>query len=297
MAFRIGIEAAREAIHLTCQVLWDVLSPLYMKPPTESEWRDIAAGFWHQWQFPKFLGAVDGKNVNIKRPKKCGSLYFNYKGTYSIVLMAVVESRYQFRLIDVGAPVRLSDGGIFKDSPIGKRLEKGKMNLPRAAQLPGSATTLPHVFIGDEAFQLRPDFMRPLPGSRTSNEEVIFNYRLSRARRCAENAFGILASRWKIYGRTIHLQPSNADSVVKETCILHNVLSGMSASESEYCPVGYADAEDVFGNVLEGAWRSEASGRTGMFELQGTRARKSSQAAGSVRRNFIHFFSNEGQVP
>ncbi|KAK8766619.1 hypothetical protein V5799_006600, partial [Amblyomma americanum] len=43
MAFRIGIETAREAIHLTCQVLWDVLSPLYMKPPTESEWRDIAA--------------------------------------------------------------------------------------------------------------------------------------------------------------------------------------------------------------------------------------------------------------
>ncbi|KAK8769527.1 hypothetical protein V5799_014007 [Amblyomma americanum] len=94
MAFRIGIETAREAIHLTCQVLWDVLSPLYMKPPTESEWRDIAAGFWHQWQFPNCLGAVDGKHVNIKRPKKSGSLYFNYKGTYSIVLMAVVDSRF-----------------------------------------------------------------------------------------------------------------------------------------------------------------------------------------------------------
>nr|XP_054928897.1 uncharacterized protein LOC129385793 [Dermacentor andersoni] len=31
MAFRVGLETARKAIHLTCNVLWEVLSPVYMK--------------------------------------------------------------------------------------------------------------------------------------------------------------------------------------------------------------------------------------------------------------------------
>ncbi|XP_049515023.1 uncharacterized protein LOC125941554 [Dermacentor silvarum] len=79
MAFRVGIETAREAIHSTSRVLWEVLSPLYMQPPSEAQWRDIAEGFWQRWQFPNCLGAVDGKHVQIKCPNKSGSLYFNYK--------------------------------------------------------------------------------------------------------------------------------------------------------------------------------------------------------------------------
>ncbi|KAH7951316.1 hypothetical protein HPB52_007742 [Rhipicephalus sanguineus] len=172
MAFRVGIETARVAIHCTCRVLWDVLSPLYMKPPTGAEWHEIASGFWQRWQFPNCLGAVDGRHVQIKCPRKSGSLYFNYKR----------ECQYLFRLIDVGAPGRFSDGGVFKDSPIGKRLEQGKLGLPRAASLPDSSKSCPHVFVGDEAFQLRPDFMKPLSGSRTDQKDIIFNYRLSRAR-------------------------------------------------------------------------------------------------------------------
>ncbi|XP_065297969.1 uncharacterized protein [Dermacentor albipictus] len=161
---RVGLETARKAIHLTCNVLREVLSPVYMKPPTEEEWRDVASGFGSRWQFPNCLGAVDGKH-----------------STHSIVLMAVAGSQYLFRIIDVGAPGRFSDGGIFKSSPIVKRLHQGKLNLPRAAKLPGSDRVCPHVFVGDEAFQLRPDFMRPLPGTRTEADGIIFNYRLSRA--------------------------------------------------------------------------------------------------------------------
>ncbi|XP_049518614.1 uncharacterized protein LOC125943366 [Dermacentor silvarum] len=210
--------------------------------------------------------------------------------------MAVVDSQYLFRLIDVGAPGRLSDGGIFKDSAIGKRLEKGELGFPRAAQLPASSKSSPHVFIGDEAFQLRPDFMRPLPGSRTEPKDIVFNYRLSRARRCVENAFGILASRWRIYQKTIDLSPKNVDSVIKATCVLHNFLCLECNGGDHYCPPGYADSEDTFGNLREGVWRQN-NAATGMLPIQGTRARKSSQSAAVVRSVFIDFFFNEGQVP
>ncbi|KAG0416307.1 hypothetical protein HPB47_006523 [Ixodes persulcatus] len=125
MTFRVGIETAREAIHLICEVLWEELSPhfiksLLLRPPTQEKWREIAAGVWHLWQFPNCLGAVLRKQVIIKCPKKAGIFYFNYKTTHSIMLMAVVDDQYLFRLIDMSAPGRLSDGGIFKDSAIGQ---------------------------------------------------------------------------------------------------------------------------------------------------------------------------------
>ncbi|KAL3184246.1 hypothetical protein MRX96_032131 [Rhipicephalus microplus] len=96
--------------------------------------------------------------------------------------MAVVDRQYLFRLVNVGAPGRFSDGGIPQDSPIGDRLYDGKLSLPRAAMLARSGRVCPHLFVGDEAFQLRPDFMRPPPRSWSVPAEVIYNYRLSRAR-------------------------------------------------------------------------------------------------------------------
>ncbi|KAH7964366.1 hypothetical protein HPB51_027398 [Rhipicephalus microplus] len=151
------------------------------------------------------------------------------KRTHSIVLMAVADSQYLFRLVNVGAPGRFSDGGIQRWV---------KLSLPRASMLPRTGRVCPHVFVGDEAFQLRPEFMRPLPGSRRVPAEVIYNYHLSRARCYVENIFGILVSCWQIYERQINLEPEIVEAVVKAACVLHNFLSS-NATET-YCPPGYA---------------------------------------------------------
>lgn len=47
--------------------------------------------------------------------------------------------------------------------------------------------------------------MKPL-GQRSSKEEKVFNYRLSRARRVLENAFGILSNRFQILQRDINFR-------------------------------------------------------------------------------------------
>lgn len=57
--------------------------------------------------------------------------------------------------------------------------------------LPDNQTMAPYVFVGDEAFPLKPYLLRPYPGRAVdSQQKRIYNYRLSRARRVVENAFG-----------------------------------------------------------------------------------------------------------
>jgi len=76
----------------------------------------------------------------------------------------------------------------------------GTLNLPGPAPLPGTPFKVPYFFVGDEAFPLRTDLMRPY-ARRTlhGDAERIFNYRLSRGRLTIENAFGILASRYVVF--------------------------------------------------------------------------------------------------
>ena len=56
----------------------------------------------------------------------------------------------------------------------------------------GTAIYSPHTMVGDEAFPLKLLLMRPYPGrSLDSDKKRVYNYRLCRARRTIENAFGI----------------------------------------------------------------------------------------------------------
>ncbi|XP_019221905.1 uncharacterized protein LOC109204744 [Oreochromis niloticus] len=148
------------------------------------------------------------------------------KGTFSIVLHAVVDAGYCFRVIDVGGYGRTSDGGILANSTFGQALQAGTLHLPPDQPLPGGEHrgAQPHVFVADEAFPLRWELMRPFPGRLLPLEKRIFNYRLSRARMIVEGAFGVLSSQWRLYRRSMELRPEIAEKCVKATCVLHNFL-------------------------------------------------------------------------
>ena len=138
--------------------------------------------------------------------------------------MALVDSNYKFLYVDVGCNGRISDGGVFQGCTLQKSLENRINSMPSPKKLPGRDQLTPYAIVADEAFPLRDYILKPYANRGLTPEQRVFNYRLSRARRVVENAFGILANRWRVFLTTIHLTPETVDSVVLATCALHNLL-------------------------------------------------------------------------
>ena len=97
----------------------------------------IAHKFLEKWNFNNCIGAIDGKHVLIRPPPNTGSYYFNYKHTFSIVLLAIVDADYRFIYTEVGCNGRISDGGVFKNCNL------YRLNIPKEAQLPGTEQSFP----------------------------------------------------------------------------------------------------------------------------------------------------------
>jgi len=158
--------------------------------------------------------SIDGKHITIRKPPGTGSYYFNYKQSFSIVLMAIVNANYEFIMVDVGANGRVSDGGVFSNTKFYELLVEKNLTFLKLINYP-IVFKQPYVLVGDEAFPLMDNLMKPFSRKNLNEEQAIFNYRLSRARRIVENAFGILASRFRILLREINLSPEKATLIVQ----------------------------------------------------------------------------------
>jgi hypothetical protein len=96
--FRIHHTTIGKIIPEVCGAIWTALSGDYIKcPTTADEWMKVAQRFEDRWQYPRGLGAVDGKHVHVQAFGNSGSTFHNYKHGFSIVLLAVVDADYKVR--------------------------------------------------------------------------------------------------------------------------------------------------------------------------------------------------------
>ncbi|XP_070188769.1 uncharacterized protein [Littorina saxatilis] len=173
-----------------CQAIIDeYVDEMLVCPSTPEGWRAVADKFFQRWNFPNTCGALDGKHVACRCPPKSGSLYFNYKGFYSIVLMALVDADYKFIWADIGGTGSASDAQIYNFCELKECVEDGTLGFPDPEPLPNDNQDVSYCFIGDDALGPSPTMMKPYSLRGLTNEKRISNYRLSRARRVVENAF------------------------------------------------------------------------------------------------------------
>lgn len=238
----MGASTVGNIVKEVVTVIWDELQPIHMPIPTQVNFLQIAADFLRLWNFPNCIGAVDGKHVRIKCPKNTGSMFFNYKQYFSVVLQGVADANYRFISIDVGGYGKQSDGGTFQASRLKELIQNRSLEIPKPDYLPGSNVKAPYVFLGDEAYPLLSCLLKPFARDNLGEDQQNYNKRLSRTRKCIECAFGILYSKWRLLSKSVETDVALVDSIIKCICLLHNIIidkEGMSHHliETEVVPV------------------------------------------------------------
>ena len=198
-------------------------------------------------------------------------------------MLAIVDADYKFMWIDVGANGSGSDSSVFNRTKLKKKFEDGVAGLPAAEPLPGAYKPIPYFLIGDDAFALNTWLMKSYAGRSLSNEEAIFNYRLSSGRQVVENAFGILSHRFRCILKTMEVQPENAKKIVMGCVCLHNLM------RIRYSHVQNAalDHMDETQQVIPGTWRS-----AGELQDMGQTYRNPRTGPAKIQREYLKDYVN-----
>ena len=171
------------------------------------------------------------------------------------------------------------------------------LNLPSDVLLPSdnilTSNRMLYVIVGDDAFPLKRHIMKPYAQRGLPDGKRLFNYRLSRARRTSENAFGILASVFRIFFTKISIDPHFVKLITLACCILHNLLRTLS--KDSYTPRNFVDYVDDQGRVTDGQWRNEGQSLY-LSSLNSIQGRKSTYEAEDVRNRLEEYFQMNGAV-
>ena len=117
-------------------------------PTTPDEWKKVEREFTITWNVPHALGALDSK-------------HHNYKGFFSVVMLALVDGQYKFRWVDAGTEGSCSDAQIFNAGQLKRRIDDGRIRFPDPAPIVQGGRDVPYFILVDDAFALKTWLMKP----------------------------------------------------------------------------------------------------------------------------------------
>ncbi|KAM7306559.1 protein ANTAGONIST OF LIKE HETEROCHROMATIN PROTEIN 1 [Ixodes scapularis] len=225
--FAVGQSVVNESYREFCDVVIEELEARTVSMIRNEDLEHHMREFQAVLGFPNDIGALDGCHLPVSPLKDSAVDYRNYKGCYSVILLALVDHRYLFRYISVGSPGKCHDANVYGRSPLGRLLEDYQVAVPRSI----GGTKIPPIVLCDQAFPLTRNLMKPFPHSfNHPQDEGDYNYALSKARRVVENAFGRLKARFRIVLKRMEVRIDNVYTVVRACCILHNVCETLNDS-------------------------------------------------------------------
>ena len=128
--FKIGRSTIYHIIFEIC----DVLDEYVRSFSITQDWNKIAEEFLEFWDMLHCIGALDGKHIGIRKPSNSSSLWYDYKGSFSMILLAVCDADYCCTLVDVGEYVSNKDNGILRNSKMGRRFGNRETSIPESAK-------------------------------------------------------------------------------------------------------------------------------------------------------------------
>lgn len=209
-----------------CSVVVRRLEPRYVRFPSAQGLAEHLRQFTAVAGFPQGIGALDGCHIEVCPPKEHAADYFNYKGWYSTILLAVVDHQYRFMYTNVGSPGRIHDAAVFERSRLPTVLSS---NLFRLNGKLIEGVSVGPVLLADQAFPLQPHLMKPFPRpGPIGSVSHVFNYNLSSARRIVENAFGRLKARFRIMHKGLECDIDNVNCIIRACCVLNNICEQLT---------------------------------------------------------------------
>jgi len=85
------------------------------------------------------------------------------------MLMSVANANYEFVYCDSGTNGRVLDGGVIENTKFYEKLLREELNRPLPRKPDNNTSDLPYVFVGDEAFVLRKDLLKPFSQKQLTN--------------------------------------------------------------------------------------------------------------------------------
>ncbi|TMW46009.1 hypothetical protein DOY81_008911, partial [Sarcophaga bullata] len=124
---------------------------------------------------------VDGFHIEVRPSQEDATDCYNYKGWYSIVLLALVDARYRFIYVNCGSPGRCNVSQIFEGFTLKQQFDQCNLLHDLSKQI--SSVNVPLVIIDYSAFKflkfLSDNLMKPYPFQLLqSHQQKCFNYQL-----------------------------------------------------------------------------------------------------------------------
>ncbi|XP_037514507.1 uncharacterized protein LOC119390871 [Rhipicephalus sanguineus] len=210
-----------------CEAVVELLEYQWVKTLTGIDMEDHITELQLSTGFPQCVGALDGCHFPVSPQKEYVNDYFNYKGWYSVILLALVDHNYMFRFINVGSPGRCHDAHVYHQSNLSRLIERPTFRKPTTTL---SNVAVPPLLLCDQAFPLTPNLIKPFASTGCSDEQKNFNYKLSKTRRIVENAFGRLKARFRFIMKRMEGDISHVPIIIRACCVLNSICEHYSDS-------------------------------------------------------------------
>ena len=272
-AFGLSRSSVSIIVRRVCSAICEHMGPQLIRlPMTEAEVREKTTNFFHHWQFPQCLGAVDGTHVDIKQSSDNATDFINHKSRFSLNIQACCDYNCQFMDVVVKWPGSVHGTRMFVNSALNQKLRSGV--IPRCPKrIISDEDPIPVVILGDPAYPLLPYMMKEYANGGSTSQEQYFGYKLCSARNVIECAFGRLKARFSALRREMDINLSDLPKVIYACFVLHNFYEVNKESISD----------DWVRAVMEGEQESQPCNHHAPIQTNETEGKR-------VRRVFTKYF-------